>query len=185
MDAFSIQVNGTSVVTGALGDLGPKALRAFVRAANRGINAGRTSITRDIASDTGLKSSDVTKGLALKEASYGSPVASLAASPKRLPLIAFNASGPEPSKGKGRGVTARLGGGRNRYPHAFIATMASGHRGVFQRSGKGRLPVYELFGPSLGKVFSKYTEATVARTLQAFDQNFGHELEFELGQAHA
>jgi hypothetical protein len=185
MDSFAIQVNGVDAVRGAIGDLGPKAMRAFVRAANRGINAGRTSITRDIAGDTGLKSADVTKALMLKEASYGSPVASLGASLKRLPLIQFNARGPEPSRGKGKGVTARLPGGRGRYPNAFIATMGSGHRGVFQRSGNGRLPVHELFGPSLGHVFSKYEESAVARTLQAFEQNFGHELDFEMGQANA
>ncbi|QRM55135.1 hypothetical protein [Sinorhizobium sp. BG8] len=41
------------------------------------------------------------------------------------------------------GVTTRA---RGSYKSAFIATMASGHRAVLMRDGKGRLPIHELFG---------------------------------------
>lgn len=41
------------------------------------------------------------------------------------------------------GVSVR---GRGSYAHAFIATMGSGHAGVFDRVGSSRLPIQELFG---------------------------------------
>lgn len=44
-----------------------------------------------------------------------------------------------------RGVRVRL---RGSYRSAFIAKMASGHKGVMRRQGKDRLPIRELFGPN-------------------------------------
>ena len=49
-------------------------------------------------------------------------------------------------------VTADTGLGRKQYPKAFIATMKSGHRGVFVRTGRGRT-IAELYGPSAGRLF--------------------------------
>jgi len=44
-----------------------------------------------------------------------------------------------------KGVRVRL---RGSYRHAFIATMSSGHRGVFLRQGSESTPIRELFGPN-------------------------------------
>lgn len=44
-----------------------------------------------------------------------------------------------------KGVSVKL---RGSYRHAFIATMASGHTGVFRRDGSARIPISELFGPN-------------------------------------
>jgi len=158
---------------------------AAVRSLNRGINSARTVMVREIAKDTGLRSGDVTKALRLRLATAAQPEAALAASLKRIPVIQFRATGPEPSRGKGRGVKAKVSGS-TRYPHAFIATMPTGHRGVFARRRTARLPIKELFGPSLGRVFAKYRPIGLARAVEAFKQNFTHELERETGRsAHA
>jgi hypothetical protein len=44
-----------------------------------------------------------------------------------------------------KGVNVRL---RGSYRHAFLATMSSGHRGVFLRQGMKSTPIRELFGPN-------------------------------------
>ncbi|MDB5582818.1 MAG: hypothetical protein JWR80_7994 [Bradyrhizobium sp.] len=44
-----------------------------------------------------------------------------------------------------KGVRVKL---RGSYRHAFITGMASGHKGVFHRVGKERIPIRELFGPN-------------------------------------
>ena len=49
-------------------------------------------------------------------------------------------------------VTADTGRGPKQIPGAFIATMKSGHRGVFARTGKGRT-IRQLYGPSAGQLF--------------------------------
>lgn len=43
------------------------------------------------------------------------------------------------------GVSVKL---RGSYRHAFIAKMGSGHSGVMIRTGAGRYPIRELYGPN-------------------------------------
>jgi hypothetical protein len=136
-----------------------------------------------IAADTGLRSGDIKKAMALRNASAQSLEGRLAIGLKRIPLISFNARGQEPSRGKGRGVSYRLKGGSGRIGNAFISTMRSGHRGVFVRVGKTRLPIRELFGPSLGHVFAKYRPEGIARVREAFATNFASEMKFEQSRA--
>lgn len=156
---------------------------AVFRAMNRSASSGRTLLTREIARNLALKSSTVRDQIVVEKASQRSAVARLSVSGARIPLIQFNARGPEPSRGKGRGVTARLPGGKGRYPHAFIATMGSGHRGVFERSGKARLPVRELKGPSLPHVFVKYVPMAQDRMQEQFLKEITNEFRFALRQA--
>lgn len=161
---------------------------AMIRAMNRGIASARTVVTQGIASDTGLLQKDVREAVSLQQASLDRPVARIAASLKRIPLIKFKARGPEPTKGKGRGVTYSLKGGGGRLSNAFIATMSSGHRGVFARSSGGsgkksrgawsaNLPIIERYGPSLGHVFVKFKQAAMDRALEMYDTTLAHELE--------
>ncbi len=49
------------------------------------------------------------------------------------------------------GVVVNL---RGSYEQAFLATMKSGHRGVFHRAGKKRLPIFELFAANPANVVS-------------------------------
>lgn len=67
---------------------------------------------------------------------------------RRVPLFRFGA------KQTKRGVTYRVrkAGGRTMVRSSFVARMGSGHEGVFKRLGKSRLPIQELFGPSIPQV---------------------------------
>jgi hypothetical protein len=135
-----------------------------------------------VAGETGLRSRDVRDAIALREASLAKPEASIAASLKRIPLEKFNAKGPQPSRGRGRGVSYRIGPRAGRLPRAFIAKMPSGHVGVFERRTKKRLQIDERFGPSLGHIFSKHRQAGIDRALESFHKNFQHELGFAQAQ---
>lgn len=179
----SVSIEGNDTVSANLAAYPEATTRATVRALNRAMASARTVMVREIARDMGLKAKDVREVMVLREAHAGRLEATLEASAKRIPLIDFKARGPEPSHGKGTGVRYRLPGGRNHAPHAFIATTRSGHRGVFQRRGLGRLPIVELAGPSLVRVFKKHRALGLARAQEAFVQNFGHELAFATGQS--
>jgi len=186
----SITIDGLDTVVADLQGVIVRKPQAIVRALNRAIGSARTVMVREIARDIGLKSAAVRDALPVRLATANQPSATLAASLTRIPLIQFNARGPEPSRGKGRGVSYKLQGGRNQLPHAFIATMGSGHRGVFARSEtkfmryqkptwkKKRQAIQELFGPSLGHVFAKYHPLGLARAQEAFLTNFDHEMAF-------
>jgi hypothetical protein len=182
---MDITLVGDKAVDAALRDYPKKATRAMVRAMNRAVTSGRALMVQRIAADSGLKSGVIRKAIAIREANAQSLEARIAVGLKRIPLIDFNARGPEPSRGRGRGVSYRLTGGKGRVERGFIATMKSGHRGVFARPlhQKTRLPIYELFGPSLGHIFAKYRPEGIARLKEAFATNFAHEMQFEKTRA--
>lgn len=193
---ISTEMTGTAVVLRDFDQLPPGLERASVRALNRGINSARTVMVRAMAKDTGLKSRDINKVLLTRLASDTRPESALSASLQRLPLIVFRATGPIPTRGRGRGVTARLPQSKV-YPGAFIARVTGplpggivspGHTGVFKRAmgqltrrsagaWSKNLPIAQLYGPSLGHVFIKYQDQGLARGVEVFEQEFARQSE--------
>lgn len=163
-----------------LRSLGTKAPLAAARALNRSMASVQTQAVRELAGDLGIAQRDVRRGMALQRATRSKLSATLTVTGRRIPLIAFKAKGPEPSRGRGR-VTYRIGSrARTTVAGAFITTMRSGHRGVFRRRGIPRLPILELFGPSLPRVFTQ-AKITAARTRLAAEllaKNLAHEIRF-------
>lgn len=172
---MDLVINGTDALNRTLGEMPTRTSKAMVRALNRGIGAARTVLLARITKDTGLRSKDVRAALKMREASLERPVARIAADLKRIPLVKFpGVRGRLPSRGRGRSVSVR---GRE-IPGAFMAQMKSGHRGVFKRVGKATLPILELRGPSLGRVFAKYRHEALGIGEEFFDRNFARELAF-------
>ena len=164
--------------------LGRDGAKAVARGMNRTIQSAQTLSVRAIAEDLGIAQKEVRKTMALRKANRTRLEASLTSTGRRIPLIAFRARGPEPSRGKGKGVRYRLPGGRGIAPHAFIATMKTGHRGVFQRKGPARrLPIAELRGPSVPRVFRKQIDDAIqAKADAALVKNVQHEIEYLLSK---
>ena len=180
-----------------------RAPQAIVRATNRAAVSARAAMVPLMARDLGIKQgalvsgfSTTYPGLKLRNATLALMIARLAAPLRRIPLIHFGAKGPEPSRGKGSGVTYRLGGSRGQARSGFIATMRSGHRGVFVRGGKSRvttrtrtvarrprLPIRELFGPSLGRVFLKYRPQGRMAALTSLVKNIQSEFKYALSRS--
>lgn len=163
--------------------LGDRAPIAIARALNRANGSMRTLMARSVSQDLKLKVGTVRDELVMTPATQQRQVAMLSVAGKRIPVYDFNAKGPMPSRGKGRGVTARTPAGR--YPRAFIARMPSGHMGVFERVGKTRLPIRELFGASLPHVFHKYADVVLARGNEALQKNLQSEINHLLRQIAA
>ena len=161
--------------------LGDRAPVAIARAINRTVSSERTQAKRAIAADTGLRSKDVDSALQVENATPARLSAFLTVSGRRIPLIGFGARGLEPSRGRGKGVSYRLPQGRSRHAQAFIARMKTGHRGVYVRTTPRRLPIIELFGPSLPKVFEeKYLGTAPERAQATLAANLTHEISYAL-----
>jgi len=186
---MDVTVENGAIVIANLRAFSPALTNIVVRAINRSITSARAAVVPAMAADLGLKQKDVRDALKFRKATWASPEARIAASLKRIPLIDFNARGPEPSKGRGRGVTYKLSGTRGRLEQAFIVTLRSGHRGVFMRKAGSthksvgawskNLPLdKEKKGPSLGHVFKKYLPLGLARAKEAMATNLKHELSF-------
>ena len=100
---------------------------------------------------------------------------------QRLPIIKIDPR----AKQTAQGVSYRGEGGQRKFiPHAFVATLKSGHRGVFKRVGKSRLPICELQGVSVQKIFLKpFVQAVMeAQAKNRWADYLLHELEFEINR---
>lgn len=127
----------------------PRALpRVMSRGLNRTATQARTEVSRNLSRRIGLRVKDVRSRVTLQKASYSNWRSVIKISKKRLPLIKLKA------KQTRAGVTYKFGRSRILVRHAFIATMPSGHTGVFRRKATARLPIAELRGPSLGQIFT-------------------------------
>lgn len=129
---------------------------------NKLIDQTKTAAARAIR-DTGykIKLPVIKAGLYTFYANSGRLTASLSAKGFPIPLINYGA------KQSGSGVSVDILNGRKVIPGAFIATMPSGHTGVFIRVGKvhkkvikndramwSGLPIKQLFGPSIPDAFN-------------------------------
>lgn len=63
-------------------------------------------------------------------------------------------------------------GGRQIAEGAFIATMPNEYKGVFKRLGKARLPIEQLFGPSIADLVD----------LGSIETSIGNELNLEMNK---
>lgn len=172
-----------------LSTLGTEIPRALTRALNRTLSEANTAAARALAEDTGLSQSRVKQNLIATKATFDTLAATLTLSGRRIPLLDFGA------RQTNKGVSYRIGAkGRGTVLHAFLATMASGHEGVFarrpwavsRRMGPGvyhGLPIVELHGPSLTHVAQKpeIQEAVVGRIVEAFPKNLEHEVDYITG----
>ncbi len=84
-----------------------------------------------------------------------------------------------------KGVTASVKRGERKLYRSkdskrgsFIATMKSGHEGVYIRKGKEKLPIKELFGPSAIQLFS--SDRALDKIQEIFIERFEIELNREL-----
>jgi hypothetical protein len=186
MASFILKFN-TKDAERAMQRLRERAPQAIARALNRSAASARTAMVRVISQDTGISQADLrgtttrNRRIWTRDATATDQQVTVYATSAPIPLIDYRATGPEPSRGKGRGVRARLKGGAGRYPRAFIATMGSGHRGVFERPRSSRrLPIYELHGPSIAHVWEKHAAIGVARGQEQLVKNLQSEFRFAL-----
>lgn len=163
-------------VKAGLEALGTEAPRASMRAINRTLESVNTQAVRAIADDLGIAQKGVRAALKIYRASTTSLRGSLQGTGKRIPLMDFAARQTK------QGVTYRMAGVRRRIPSGFIATMRSGHKGVFTRApGAKRLPIVEKFGPSVPYIFRKHIKESL-RGVAARElfKNLQHEIGFLL-----
>lgn len=128
----------------------PRAVpRVFRRAIGRTVDTAATDLKRRVSTQITAKKGEIARGISKKKSTY---YGSIGAKPFRPGLLAF----PGTKEKKPHGVSYRLSrtAGRKKIEHGFIATMPSGHRGVFARGEETRLPIREAKGPSIWKVIT-------------------------------
>lgn len=147
---------------------------AFPYAARQSVNrtaaALESKAIADVSKAMGIQRKPVRQSFSRTRASLKHLVAVVTASGREIALIHFNA---RPVKA---GVSHTAWAGRKLAKGVFIVKLKSGHRGVFKRTSKKRLPIKELWGPSVPKVMA---DEALAGALQRFG---GERLEREMRQ---
>lgn len=127
--------------------------QAAVRALNQMATTVRAEAARRIGRQYNMKVSTAKNQMVISRATRDSLTASIVVSGRPIPLIEFDA------RKTWAGVTVKIKGSRKLVRHAFIATMKSGHVGVYERlargKGSGRLPIEQLFSLSLPAAFTQ------------------------------
>lgn len=139
-----------------------QSVKRYPRAAAAGINkaaAGAFTLSvREIQADVGASSQKtIRKNLTLQKATGEKPEARLVAfssKKDRIPIIEMKPT-PRTVTRRRPAIGVRYGAQRKVIPGSFIARLRSGHVGVFRRTSSARLPIVELFGPSVALVFSR------------------------------
>jgi hypothetical protein len=167
--------------------------KAIVRALNRTADQAKVHAARQIR-DAGYKLpvGQIKAGIRVVKASAAQQTAALVCKGRPIPLINFSA------RETAKGVSVSVKGGRKTILGAFVATMPTGHRGVFQRVGSSHkrtvkggkvvwsgLPIKELYGPSLPSAFAnEVVQSSLQKFIaEKFGANFSHELDYLMGKA--
>jgi hypothetical protein len=148
---------------------------AVSRALNRAGDAATTAIGRELAAETGAHVHDVRDGMEQYPSSPDDLIYTISVSGEFMPLSEFD---PHQTQ---RGISARPWGERRLFPSTFEIPAAPDH--VFARVGAERLPIRELWGPSLAREAERGVVEQVARdTVQeVFPRRLAHEVSRLLG----
>lgn len=152
---------------------GNDAKKILVRSINRALPGVRTDAKDEIAKVTTLKKSIMHKHMTIKKAYGVKPIGIFDTTSKPIPLINYSARMTK------KGVTVQVlksSSNRALIRHAFVATMKSGHKGVFWREAedfprikfksgvsygalprKFRLPITERYGPRVSDFLGEKT----------------------------
>jgi hypothetical protein len=162
MAQVGITVNATAYVNSLTGLMRPKLDQAVALAL---VDTAKSAIVKAasvIARRTGLKSATVKERIFYDRVAVGDYEVFLKSSRRAIPLIDFPVSQTR------AGVSTRAWGKSQAIKHAFIATMRSGHRGVYRRTSTGRLPIRELWGPHIAGTFATpEVQAVISAAMKA------------------
>lgn len=140
----------TAEVRSLLRELRPPRLhQSMSTAVNQSAKQTAKRSTSRVAKEAGLRVKDVRGSIRVWPYSKPDTLhATVKGKGKPIPLIRFNA------RQQKRGVSAKAWGVKKLYPGTFIATMESGHVGVFARTSKKRYPIKELWGAGVTQVMA-------------------------------
>ena len=121
--------------------------KALGRGLAKTAKSGATAAKKEIAKEYNIKQAEVAKRMtvSVNTAQLEARIRTRSLKTNRIPAIAFSAVH---LKKKGVTIKVKRSKGKTLLKHAFISTMPSGHKGVYQRADKAtrRLSIKEVMG---------------------------------------
>lgn len=160
--------------------------KAIARAINKAAEKARTEGIKAICGEYAIKPSDVRKTIHIVRARPGNLSAQIISTGGPIPLIKFHVT-PRKPPAKGTKVKDRevviagvKFGNAVSMPHSFIATMESGHTGVFSRKGTGRNSIEERYSPAVPQMLGNKAvlEIIEEQALKRLDKELRHQISY-------
>lgn len=179
---ISVKWDRSQIAALQTGPLKAALKRALRKAGATALRDMRAEANKRIRARKRIKISYIRKALSLGRPS-GSDISdyswSLNVSGDPVPLTAY------PNRQTKKGVSVEVNRGkRTLIARSFVATLASGHKGIFQRRGKARLPIRELFGsrPIDALLHQGEADGVAERGGKSFEATFQRVLPLEIGK---
>jgi hypothetical protein len=156
--------------------------RALKKAGATALRDMRSEASKRIRARKRIKGKYVSRAITLSRPK-GGDIASLEwavrVSGEPVPLVAY------PHRQTKKGVSVEVNRGkRTLLKESFVATMKSGHKGVYRRRGPGRLPIDELRGsrPVDALLHEGEAQGVADRGGASFGDTFARVLPLEIGK---
>ncbi|EEI86141.1 hypothetical protein HMPREF0072_1296 [Anaerococcus lactolyticus ATCC 51172] len=152
--------------------------RAMASAANRAIAKAKTESFKGVTKEYKIKRNviaEYTKD-SIKNATTSDLCATLIFAGQQIPLYKYSLTKPKyPGKGKvfaGQKTAVAL-------EHAFRNQITTAKEGIFERTGKSRLPIEQLMGSSMRSMVSNSVvmDQVYKEAQETFDTRLEHEVE--------
>lgn len=144
--------------------------KAIIRALNRASKSAASKVNKQIRDTYNIKASDINKYIKIIPATSKRPYVMLYFRDRNIGLIKFKAKQKEP------GVEASVKrSDKHIYKSSFIATMPSGHTGVFVRFGP-KVPAKRGYHARFNKKRQKIKELWGVNTMRIFGAAQSQEL---------
>lgn len=180
--AINVKWDREGIAALETGPLKAAARRALRKAGSTALRDMRSEASKRIRAMKRIAPKYIHRALSLQRA-RGSDIATMSwalnVSGEPVPLVAY------PVRQTRKGVSVEVNRGkRTLVAHAFVATMKSGHKGVFLRRGTARLPIKELRGsrPVDALLHGGEADAVAARGGESFAATFVRVLPLEVGK---
>jgi hypothetical protein len=159
--SFEMEVSAEAYVN-SLGSIAkPKLDHIVALALSDTAKSAKSKAAGVIAKRTGLKAAVVKTRIYYSRVADGEYEVAVKSSKRPIALIEF------PHMQTATGISTRAWGKIQLIRHAFVATMKNGHTGIYRRVGKARLPIEQLWGPTIGGTFAvKEVQAVIAKTMR-------------------
>lgn len=182
---IKIEPIGLEKVDKVLKDLPKKANQIKYRVVQRAALAGKSEAIKQAKNKYNLKTEEITKTFKLIKPTKDNPISELISTGKRIRLIKFKVTPKAvPKKRKNIKVSVLKAQGMKTLKSAFIAKMPNGITGIFEREGRERVPLRQLFGPSVPQLFRDETIKTAIKekAKEVLEKRIVHELNRVVGE---
>lgn len=138
---------------------------AMARAINRALDAGKTAAARETAKVYIVRQAQVRDKARVKKVSANNLNTELSFSGPALNIADYRIAPkkPQPAKRPTIRVTVNRSSGAKPYKGAFVVPVRSGTVKVFRRTGKDRLPIVPVWGPSVPQLIGSERVSTAVQ----------------------